>query len=66
MTPAEALMGVTRHAAQALGLSASHGSLRPGKAADLVLWDIERPGELAYRLGANPCAQVIRNGHAVL
>ncbi|MEE8248494.1 MAG: imidazolonepropionase, partial [Alphaproteobacteria bacterium] len=40
MTPAEALMGVTRNAAQALGLAASHGSLSPGKAADLVLWDI--------------------------
>jgi imidazolonepropionase len=66
MTPEEALMGVTRHAAQALGLAASHGSLSVGKAADLVLWDVESPGELAYRIGANPCAQVIRNGETVI
>jgi len=62
MTPEEALAGVTRHAARALGLQASHGTLEPGKVADFVLWDVARPAELAYRIGFNPCAQVVRGG----
>jgi imidazolonepropionase len=55
LTPEEALSGMTRHAARALGLQASHGTLEPGKNADLALWDIGAPAELAYALGANPC-----------
>ena len=62
LTPEEALAGVTRNAAAALGLGASHGTLEPGKAADFALWDIARPAELAYRFGTNPCAGVIRGG----
>jgi imidazolonepropionase len=55
LTPEEALAGMTRHAARALGLEASHGTLEVGKAADLALWDIAAPAELAYAVGANPC-----------
>jgi len=55
MTPAEVLAGVTRHAAQALGLQRELGAIAPGLRADLALWDIERPAELAYAFGANPC-----------
>jgi imidazolonepropionase len=65
MTPGEALAGITRNAAQVLGLSASHGTLAAGKAADFVAWDIGHPAELAYWIGANPCAGVVRNGRAV-
>ncbi len=65
LTPEEALAGVTRHAARALGLGATHGTLAVGKAADLVLWDIERPAELAYRIGANPCAAIVKDGKVV-
>lgn len=54
MTPLEALQGVTCHAAQALGLNAETGSLAVGKAADFALWDIARPADLAYHIGANP------------
>ena len=62
LTPEEALAGVTRNAARALGLGASHGTLETGKAADFAVWDIERPAELAYRVGFNPLAYAVRGG----
>ena len=51
LTPEEALAGATRIAARALGLQDETGTLGPGKAADLAVWDIERPAELCYWLG---------------
>ena len=51
LTPEEALAGATRIAARALGLEAEIGTLAAGKAADLAVWDITRPAELAYWLG---------------
>lgn len=66
LTPEEALAGVTCHAAQALGLAASHGTLEPGKDADFALWNIAQPAELSYALGANPCAGVVKRGVAVI
>lgn len=62
LTPEEVLLGVTRHAAQALGLQASHGQVKTGMAADLAIWSIERPAELAYWFGGNPCAGSVKNG----
>jgi imidazolonepropionase len=53
LTPEEALAGVTRHAARALGL-ADRGVLAPGLRADFVLWDVRSPAELAYAIGLNP------------
>jgi imidazolonepropionase len=53
LTPEEALLGVTRHAAKALDLQQSHGTLELGKVADFVIWDIDHPAELAYFLGLN-------------
>ena len=64
LTPEEALAGVTRHAATALGLGATHGTLEPGKAADFAVWNIERPAELAYRIGFNPLAYAVKEGVA--
>jgi imidazolonepropionase len=55
MTPLEALQGVTIHAAKALGMQKQVGSLEVGKQADFALWNIQRPAELAYQIGAAPC-----------
>ena len=62
LTPEEALAGVTRHAAKALGMAETHGTLEVGKAADLCIWDIESPAELAYRIGFNPLYRRIKAG----
>jgi imidazolonepropionase len=60
LTSEEALLGVTRHAAQALGLSAERGSLAAGQAADFVVWNVRSPEELGYWIGFNPRRSVIR------
>ncbi|TBU78824.1 imidazolonepropionase [Phytopseudomonas daroniae] len=62
MTPEEALAGVTIHAAQALGMAATHGSLEVGKVADFVAWQIDRPADLAYWLGGELDKRVVRHG----
>jgi imidazolonepropionase len=62
MTPEEALAGVTIHAASALGLQSTHGSLEAGKAADFVAWRIGRPAELSYWLGGSLPNRVVRGG----
>ncbi len=54
LTPEEALLGVTRHAAQALGIEKTHGTLAVGKIANFVLWDVEHPAQLVYEIGGNP------------
>jgi imidazolonepropionase len=64
LTPQEALAGATREAARALGLAREAGTLEAGKAADFVLWTVERPAELAYGIGANPCHAVVKYGVA--
>jgi imidazolonepropionase len=50
----EAVAGVTREAARALGRLAEIGTLEAGKRCDLAIWDIERPADLLYRIGFNP------------
>jgi imidazolonepropionase len=52
LTPEEALAGITREGARALGLLDELGTLETGKAADLAIWDIHAPAELSYWLGA--------------
>jgi imidazolonepropionase len=63
LTPAEALAGVTRHAANALGLS-DRGVLAPGRRADFVLWNVKHPAHISYGLGANPCIKTVFMGEA--
>jgi imidazolonepropionase len=62
LTPSEALAGVTRHAARALGMQDTHGTLEVGKAADFALWEIDSPSELAYAMGANPNSGTVKDG----
>ena len=62
MTPEEALAGATIHAAQALGMAETHGSLEAGKVADFVAWQIDRPADLAYWLGGELDKRVVRHG----
>lgn len=61
LTPEEALAGVTRNAAQALGLR-DRGVLAAGRRADFVLWDVRHPAALSYAMGANPCIQTVYFG----
>jgi imidazolonepropionase len=62
MTPEETFAGVTRHAAAALGLAAERGSIEAGKIADLVLWDVEHPAELAAQVGMARPSKILRSG----
>jgi len=64
LTPAEALAGTTRIAADALGVGGELGTLEDGKRADLAIWDVEHPAELAYRIGFNPLHERILGGLA--
>ena len=62
LTPQEALAGVTRHAARALGRGDQVGTLEVGKRADFALWQIARPADLASAIGFNPCRAVVNAG----
>ncbi len=66
MTPTETMRGVTLHAAQALGLQNTHGSLEIGKVADLAVWDITHPAELSYHMGFNPLQELIKGGKQII
>ncbi|MGG1353963.1 imidazolonepropionase [Psychrobacter pacificensis] len=61
LTPEEVLAGSTVYAAKALGLS-NKGKIEVGCDADLALWDIARPADLAYQMGLNPIAGTMFQG----
>jgi imidazolonepropionase len=61
LTPEEALAGCTRVAARALGLDDA-GVIERGRRADLAVWDVAHPAELAYRMGFNPLHRRIFGG----
>jgi imidazolonepropionase len=65
LTCEEALAGVTRHAARALGMQGERGSLEAGKSADFVIWNIGELEELGYWSGFNPCRSVIKGGRGI-
>jgi imidazolonepropionase len=62
LTVEETIAGVTREAARALGKLDEVGTLETGKWCDLAIWEIERPAELAYRIGFNPLYRRVRRG----
>lgn len=64
MTPEEALLGTTTHAARALGLT-DRGRIAPGLRADLCLWDADHPAELSYLIGGPRLHARIFGGHLV-
>ena len=59
MTPEEALCGVTIVAAQALGIGDEVGTIEVGKKAELAVWNVDQPAELAYRAGFNPLEEMV-------
>ncbi|PSW21490.1 imidazolonepropionase [Photobacterium sanctipauli] len=63
LTPEEALGGVTRHAAKALGHGTSKGQIEIGMDADLAAWDVNHPAELSYRIGVPDLKFRVVNGH---
>lgn len=62
MTPVEALLGTTTHAARALGLK-DRGQIAPGLRADLCIWQADHPAELSYRIGATQLHARLVGGH---
>lgn len=68
LTVAEALAGITTHAARALGLQSTHGLLASGRPANFVLWPVGEAAELAYWLGHKPTCTIVRQGriHGVM
>ena len=62
LTPEECLAGATREAARALGLLDDRGTLEVGKRADIAVWDISHPRELAYWTGTPQLAETIASG----
>lgn len=65
LMPEEALAGATREAARALGILDQVGTIEVGKFADLAIWRMERPAELCYGIGANPCVAVMHRGKLI-
>jgi len=59
LTPLECLAGTTREAARALGLAHDRGTLEVGKRADIAVWDIDHPRELAYWIGTPQLAELL-------
>lgn len=61
----EALRAATYGAARSLGREDRIGSLEAGKQADLVVLDVPRHEDIAYRLGRNSVRTVVKTGRIV-
>lgn len=62
MSPAEVLRGVTSHAARAVGLEQTHGSLMPGYRADLAIINAPDINHWLYHFRPNACLATLKNG----
>ncbi len=65
LTPVESIRGITLNAARALQIDDQVGSLEEGKRADLAVWSVDEPNELAYLIGHQPCTAVYKAGRCV-
>ena len=65
LTVPEALVGITMHAARALGLQHTHGLIASGRPANFVLWPFADAAELAYWFGHKPARTIVRQGRIV-
>jgi imidazolonepropionase len=63
LTVPEALLGMTRHAARALGREADIGTLEAGKSCDVAIWNVERPAEIVAWIGPAPLHARMWSGH---
>ncbi|APW44715.1 imidazolonepropionase [Rhodoferax saidenbachensis] len=66
LTVPEALVGITRNAALALGLQDTHGTIGVGRPANFVLWGVQEASELAYWFGQRPVRTVVRQGRVAV
>ncbi|USV57883.1 imidazolonepropionase [Aeromonas encheleia] len=66
LTPVEAMAGVTRHAARALGEQERLGQLRVGMQADFLIWNCAHPAELSYLIGVDQLVSRVLNGEETL
>jgi imidazolonepropionase len=64
LSPEETLAGTTREAARALGRGSRLGALEVGKRADFLIWDVDHPAEIAYRIGVNPLRERVVRGRS--
>jgi imidazolonepropionase len=65
MSPAEVLRGATAHAARAIGLEKTHGSLLPGYQADFAIIDAPDINQWLYHFQPNACRMTIKGGHMI-
>ena len=64
LTSEEALAGVTREAARALGRGGRLGTLAVGKQADFLVWNVQHPAEIVCELGINRLQWRVFRGRA--
>jgi imidazolonepropionase len=62
LSPVEALTGVTRSAAQALGRLEITGTVSVGKEATVCVWDVQEPASLVSDLTTDPLVRVFIRG----
>ncbi|PIE55525.1 MAG: imidazolonepropionase [Dethiosulfovibrio peptidovorans] len=66
LSPEQAIKAATAGSAKALGIETTVGSLTPGKAADIQIWNVPRYEDVVYRLGGNVVHSVIKDGRLVV